>query len=77
LTFPPILWQRLKLLKKSVPSPMSKSSASQLFPSEVDWDRLSDLAKNKHAELIEEFEESEEVLPSYIKSIAPGREAIR
>lgn len=56
---------------------MSKSSASQLFPSEEDCDRLSDLAKNKHAELIEEFEESEEVLSSYIKSIALGKGAIR
>jgi nucleotide-binding universal stress UspA family protein len=59
----------------------SKSDAEiiciTVVPSEVDWDRLSDLAKNKHAELIEEFEETEEVLPSYIKSIVPGRGAIR
>jgi nucleotide-binding universal stress UspA family protein len=59
----------------------SKSEAEILcvtvIPTEVDWDRLSDLAKKKHPELIEEFEEAVEVLPNHIHSIAPSNAPIR
>ena len=59
----------------------SKSDAEiiciTVIPSEVDWDLLSSEARKKHHDLIDEYEEAEEVLPSYIQSIAPGKGAIR
>ncbi|MBN7812137.1 universal stress protein [Algoriphagus sp. H41] len=42
-----------------------------VIPSELDWDLLSDEAKAKHPELIEQQQEAMEVLPGYIKSVAP------
>lgn len=42
-----------------------------VIPSEVDWDLLSDEAKAKHPDLIEQQQEALDVLPGYIKSVAP------
>ncbi|GAA0878624.1 hypothetical protein GCM10009119_15920 [Algoriphagus jejuensis] len=42
-----------------------------VIPSEVDWDLLSEEAKARHPELREEQQEAEDVLPGYIKSVAP------
>jgi nucleotide-binding universal stress UspA family protein len=42
-----------------------------VIPSELDWDLLSEEAKAKYPELIEEQQEAMDVLPGYIKSVAP------
>lgn len=42
-----------------------------VIPSEIDWDLLSDEAKSKYPQLMEERQEALDVLPGYIKSIAP------
>jgi hypothetical protein len=59
----------------------SKSEAEiicvTVIPLEVDWDRPSDLAKKKHTEWIEEFEEAEEVAPNHIQSSTPSNAPIR
>lgn len=47
-----------------------------VIPSELDWDLLSEDAKAKHPELIEEQQEATEVLPGYIKSVAPAKAQI-
>lgn len=47
-----------------------------VIPSELDWDLLSEEAKAKHPELIEEQQEAIEVLPGYIKSVAPAKSQI-
>jgi hypothetical protein len=48
-----------------------------IFPSEVDWDLLSDDAKKGHSEIIDEYEEAKEVLPEYIQVISPTKAPIR
>ncbi|MFC5624192.1 universal stress protein [Algoriphagus winogradskyi] len=48
-----------------------------VIPSEVDWELLSDEAKKNYPDLIEEFEEAQEVLPDYILKIAPAKAPIR
>jgi len=48
-----------------------------VIPSEVDWELLSDQAKKNYPDLIEEFEEAQEVLPDYIHKIAPSKSKIR
>ncbi|WP_026950428.1 universal stress protein [Algoriphagus mannitolivorans] len=47
-----------------------------VIPSEIDWDLLPEEAKNKHPDLIEEREEALEVLPKYIRSVAPAKAPI-
>ncbi len=47
-----------------------------VVPSELDWDLLSDGAKKKHPELLEEMEEAKSILPEYIKKIAPAKAPI-
>jgi nucleotide-binding universal stress UspA family protein len=47
-----------------------------VIPSEIDWDLLSDEAKKKYPQLIEERQEAIEVLPGYIKSVAPAKAQI-
>ncbi len=42
-----------------------------VIPSELDWDLLSEEAKTKYPELIQEQQEAMDVLPGYIKSVAP------
>ncbi|SFB43688.1 universal stress protein [Algoriphagus aquimarinus] len=48
-----------------------------VIPSEVDWELLSDEAKKNYPDLIEEFEEAQQVLPDYILKIAPAKAPIR
>jgi nucleotide-binding universal stress UspA family protein len=59
----------------------SKSGAEILcitvIPSEMDWDRLSEEAKQKYPQLIEEYNEAKEVLPEHIQTIAPAKAPIR
>lgn len=59
----------------------SKSAAEILcvtvIPTEVDWDRLSDSAKEKYPELTEEYNEAVEVLPSHIQTVAPSSSTLR
>lgn len=47
-----------------------------VIPSELDWDLLSEEARLKHPELIEQQQEALEVLPGYIKSVAPAKSQI-
>lgn len=47
-----------------------------VIPSELDWDLMSEEAKAKHDELIREYNEAVEVLPGYIKSVAPAKSQI-
>ena len=47
-----------------------------VIPSELDWDLMSDEAKSKHDELVLEYNEAVEVLPGYIKSVAPAKAQI-
>lgn len=54
----------------------SKIICVTVIPSELDWDLLSEEAKAKHPELIEEQQEATEVLPGYIKSVAPAKAQI-
>lgn len=44
-----------------------------VIPSEIDWDLLSEGAKSKYPQLLEERQEAIEVLPGYIKSVAPAK----
>jgi nucleotide-binding universal stress UspA family protein len=59
----------------------SKSGAEILcvtiIPSEIDWDLISTNARKNYPELIEEFEEATEVLPTHIQNIAPAKAPIR
>ncbi|MDO8966214.1 MAG: universal stress protein [Algoriphagus sp.] len=47
-----------------------------VIPSEIDWDLLSEEAKLKYPQLLEERQEAMEVLPGYIKSVAPAKAQI-
>lgn len=44
-----------------------------VIPSEIDWDLLPEEAKLKYPQLMEERQEAMEVLPGYIKSVAPAK----
>jgi nucleotide-binding universal stress UspA family protein len=44
-----------------------------VVPSEVDWDLLSEDAKKKYPQLIEEMEEAKAVLPEYLRKVAPAK----
>ncbi|MFN3997775.1 universal stress protein [Algoriphagus sp.] len=44
-----------------------------VIPSEIDWDLLSEEAKLKYPQLMEERQEAMEVLPGYVKSVAPAK----
>ncbi len=48
-----------------------------VIPSEVDWDLLSDQAKKKYPDLIDEYDEAVDVLPEYMQLIAPTKAHIR
>jgi nucleotide-binding universal stress UspA family protein len=54
----------------------SKIICITVIPSEIDWDLLSDEAKQKYPDLIEQKQEAMEVLPDYIASIAPAKSPI-
>jgi len=47
-----------------------------VIPSEIDWDLLPEDAQKKYPELIEEREEALEVLPKYIRTVAPAKAPI-
>ncbi len=59
----------------------SKSGAEiiciTVIPSEVDWDLLSEDAKKKYPDLLEEYQEAKEVLPEHIRDVAPAKAPIR
>ncbi|MFC3880530.1 universal stress protein [Algoriphagus namhaensis] len=44
-----------------------------VIPSEVDWEKLSEEAKTKYPDLLEQYEEAKELLPGYIRDIAPAK----
>lgn len=48
-----------------------------VIPAEVDWEKLSDQAKLKYPDLLQEYQEAKEVLPDHIKKLAPGKVLIR
>ena len=47
-----------------------------VIPTEVDWEKLSEEAKTKYPDLLQEYEEAREVLPGYIKEIAAAKAPI-
>lgn len=47
-----------------------------VIPSEIDWDLLSEDAKAKYPELLDEQQEAIEVLPGYLRSVAPAKALI-
>ncbi len=47
-----------------------------VIPSEIDWDLLSEDAKLNYPQLMEERQEALEVLPGYIRSVAPAKAQI-
>jgi nucleotide-binding universal stress UspA family protein len=47
-----------------------------VIPSEVDFEKLSEEAKLKYTDLIEQKTEAEEILPEYIQQIAPAKAPI-
>lgn len=47
-----------------------------VIPSEVDWEKLSEEAKTKYPELLQEYEEARDVLPGHIREIAPAKAPI-
>jgi nucleotide-binding universal stress UspA family protein len=47
-----------------------------VVPSEVDWDLLSEEGRAKYPDLIDERNEALEVIPDYIRSIAPAKAPI-
>jgi nucleotide-binding universal stress UspA family protein len=47
-----------------------------VIPSEIDWDLLAEEAKTKYPLLIEERQEALDVLPEYVKSVAPAKAQI-
>ena len=51
----------------------SKIICVTVVPSELDWDLLSEEARKKHPELLEELEEAKSILPEYLKKIAPAK----
>lgn len=47
-----------------------------VIPSELDWDLLAESAKSKHTDLIEQREDALQVLPDYIRQVAPAKAPI-
>lgn len=48
-----------------------------VVPTELDWEFLSEEAKTKHPQILEEYDEAMEVLPSYLRTIAPAKAPIK
>lgn len=60
---------------------ISQKSGAQILcvtviPTELDWDFITDDVKAKNPQIQEEFDEAEEVLPSYLKTLAPAKAPI-
>lgn len=47
-----------------------------VIPSEIDWDLLPEEAQQKHPDLIDEREEAMDILPNYIRMVAPAKAPI-
>ena len=54
----------------------SKIICVTVVPSELDWDLLSEESKLKYPDLIEERDEALEILPDYIRQVAPAKAPI-
>ncbi len=57
---------------------ISQKSGAQILcvtviPTELDWDLLSDEAKAKNSQLQDEYDEAMEVLPTYLRTLAPAK----
>lgn len=48
-----------------------------VVPTELDWEFLSEEAKAKHSQVLDEYNEAMEVLPSYLRNIAPAKAPIK
>ncbi|MDI1322323.1 MAG: universal stress protein [Algoriphagus sp.] len=66
----------LKTAQKISAKSGAKIVCITVIPSEIDWDLLSEEAKKKHPELLEEKQEAMDVLPEYISAIAPAKAPI-
>lgn len=66
----------LKTAQKISAKSGAKIVCVTVIPSEIDWDLLSEDAKKKHPELLEERQEAIDVLPEYISAIAPAKAPI-
>lgn len=54
----------------------SKIICITVIPSEVDWDLLSEDAKQKYPDLLQQRQEAMDVLPDFIASISPAKSPI-
>jgi len=57
---------------------ISQKSGAQILcvtvvPTELDWDFISDDVKAKNSEIQEEYDEAMEVLPAYLRTLAPAK----
>lgn len=66
----------LKTAQRISAKNQAKITCVTVIPSELDWDLLTDEAKQKHPDLIEERDEALEVLPDYIRQVAPAKAPI-
>ncbi|MDF2158477.1 universal stress protein [Algoriphagus sp. CAU 1675] len=66
----------LKTAQKISVKSNAKIICITVIPSEIDWDKLSDEAKMKYPDLLEEKEEAERILPDYIHEVAPAKATI-
>lgn len=66
----------LKTAQRISDKSQAKIICVTVIPSEIDWDLLSDEAKQKYPQLIEERQEAISLLPGYINSVAPAKAQI-
>jgi nucleotide-binding universal stress UspA family protein len=66
----------LKTAQKISAKSGAKIICITVIPSEIDWDLLSDKAKEKHPDLVAARQEAMDILPDYISTIAPAKAPI-
>ncbi|MFC3417728.1 universal stress protein [Algoriphagus hitonicola] len=71
--FSPYSLAALKTAQKISSKSGAKIICVTVIPSEIDYDKLSDSARQKYSELREEKEEAERILPDYIHEVAPAK----
>ncbi|WP_297336989.1 universal stress protein [Algoriphagus sp.] len=74
--FSPYSLAALKTAQKISSKSGAKIICVTVIPSEIDFDKLSNAAKQKYKELWEQKEEAERILPEYIQEVAPAKAAI-
>lgn len=74
--FSPYSLAALKTAQRISAKNHAKIICVTVVPSELDWDLLSEESKLKHPDLIEERDEALEILPDYIRQVAPAKAPI-